>query len=222
MMWWQSLHVFVVVNFNFYFNNHPTTLDVFATYVERTWIYSLIIVIFTNLIHTQNVQVLKIGWMYFSTIISFIFSSKIITMIILILYAVFVRNEYKVVNGCIDVNNAILMCIHYAPSFLQQGFIMQPIVIILPSYSVHLARAYYADSIVVKSEDIFGVILVSKWPSVHLIYIHIVPFTPKHRHVFLTTHYFLWGLKATSTVVDVVRLGIQGLIIATTVMWICI
>ena len=117
MIMYQSSHVFVVVHFNTYLCYHPPILSVFATYVVEKLMAKCIIVKLANLMHIPIVWRSKIMWMYFFMIILFIFLFKTITWTSPMLYVVFVRNQCNIANGCIGVNNVILMCMHFALSF---------------------------------------------------------------------------------------------------------
>ena len=117
MISYQPYHVLVVLDLIIFHNRHMLPMEQYVMCVEGKFMEKFIIVNFVSLMHILSVQRSKIKWKCSSMITLFIFSFKIITMTSLKLYAIFVKNQCKKVIGCIGVNNVILKCMHFVPSF---------------------------------------------------------------------------------------------------------
>jgi hypothetical protein len=117
MILYQLYHALAVLHLNSYHNHHILPMEQHVICVEWKLMEEFFIAKLANLMHIHIVQSSKIKWRYSFMIIHFIFLFEIITKTNPILYVVFVRNWCKKVNGFTSVNNVILMCMHFAPSF---------------------------------------------------------------------------------------------------------
>jgi hypothetical protein len=117
MILYQPYHALVVLHLIIFHNCHMLLVKQHVICVEGKFMEKFIIANFASLLHILSVQRSEIRWKCSSMITLFIFSFKIITMTSLKLYVIFVKNQCKKVTGCTGVNNAILMCMHFVPSF---------------------------------------------------------------------------------------------------------
>jgi hypothetical protein len=117
MILYQPYHALVVLHLIIFHNCHMLLVKQHVICVEGKFMEKFIIANFASLLHILSVQRSEIRWKCSSMITLFIFSFKIITMTSLKLYVIFVKNQCKKVTGCTGVNNAILMCMHFAPGF---------------------------------------------------------------------------------------------------------
>ena len=219
---WQSYRAFMDALSKSCINHHPAIMKahVFVTYVKRILMENFIIVILASLMHILIVQRSRIRQRFSFTNTLFIFLSKTFISTIRKPYAIFVKNQCKKANGCIGVNNVILMSMHFVPSFQDKWYMKHSIRTQLHWYHVHLAKPCHVHVVAPKWKNTLGAILVD-YNHVDSIFIRSASFFHGNHFVISTSliDYLLSGYKKDPIVQNVGHQGYHGFIIVNSARW---